>query len=68
MTKWPTFHAHFIKSLDARDGFLGLKVHFLGIFIDLQTLSLLFCLIFHESFVYLFKFSGSGCVACTSCN
>jgi hypothetical protein len=68
MTKWPTFHAHFVKSLCARDGFLGLKVQFLGIFIDLQTLSLLFCLIFHESFVYLFKFTGSGCVACPSSN
>jgi len=68
MTKWPTFHAHFIKSLVARDGFLGLNVHFLRFFIDPQTLSLLFCLIFHESFVYLFEFSGSGCIACPSCN
>ena len=68
MTKWPTFHAHFIKSLDARDVILGFKVHFLRFFINLQTLSLLFCLIFYEIFVYLFEFSGSGCVACPSCN
>lgn len=57
MTKWLTFHAHFIKSAHGWGGFLRFARDIFSFFNDPQTLSLLFCLIFYESFVYLFEFA-----------